>query len=332
MKTSDRLEAYYPFDSDVLGRVEETADWQNRLSFSELATRYGVTGPQRIRPFYDNRTVEYFQLTPEGRNPEDRDVRVYHAPFGTTADKNMAMRAFRLLGAEPSKPLVVVGNPAAPGLRSGGYRRKDLSAIWNGDLRPAVRPAVKLLEYKDVNQADFIGFSFGADAAATAAQIAKDHGITANHVVATESVAVVNRNLLQLGHDFYQAVDRVDEAVKRSSSPPLFEARDDADVGDARYMLGVVRASNLALAHSLSLPLFENRVIDALNAQPELRVSVSWGDRSELAPFEVTSSLAERLQHNYGQRVGAMMLRGMDHAGGDDIDLHAAIVLQGLKV
>jgi hypothetical protein len=61
-------------------------------------------------------------------------------------------------------------------------------------------------------------------------------------------------------------------------------------------------------------------------------VSVSYGDNSELVPTDAIEGILEDVSRSeYGSRVSAMKIRGMHHAAVDDIDLHAAIMMQGLR-
>lgn len=332
MSTSERLQQFYDFDQDILARVEQVAHDQRQKSFAQLADQYGIAkGAQWTYPFFDERAVDFYYFKPK-QDFDETKLRVYRAPMANPADTNMAMRAIRLFAADPSEPLMVLGNPAAIGLRKHRILRQNLKTVWNGDLAPAVEPAVEYIQHLGVKRADFIGYSYGAEASPVEAAVAKSRDIVAERGVWIEPAAVVQRSLVRLALSFGSTGgDKLKDAVERTGSEALNEARDIANVGMVRWGLGMLRASNLAIAHSMTMPRFVVRAEQALAAQPTLKATVGWGEQSELAVDENMQQVIERLEDHYAARVGHMALRGMNHAGGDDIDLHAAMVLQGLR-
>lgn len=97
---------------------------------------------------------------------------------------------------------------------------------------------------------------------------------------------------------------------------------------------GLFRASNAAIGNALAHDGFATRVRDALSTHPELKVTVAWGTVSELVPNDTVEDALDSLRNldpQIGSRVSRMALEGMHHAGADDIDLHVAMVSQGLK-
>jgi len=77
---------------------------------------------------------------------------------------------------------------------------------------------------------------------------------------------------------------------------------------------------------------FAQRASAALRNQPDLRMTVGWGSESEMCPDLTLQKMTNglRAQHG-GLRVLSMRLQGMHHSGMDDLDLHAAMMLEGLK-
>lgn len=336
MTTAERLQQFYDFDDDILESVSQVAHDQRNKSFAQLADQYKVAGgPRWTYPFYDERAVDYYYFGPrrgELAGGDPTTVRLYHAPMATPADTNMAMRAIRLYAADPSVPLMVVGNPAAVGLRKNRIRRQELKTVWQGNLTPLAEPVIEHLASCGVSSADFIGYSYGAEISPIEAATAKKYGITAKRGVWLEPSAVISRTLLQLGAAFAgTGGQKLTDAVARVESQALYEARQQADVGLRRWGLGLLRASNLAIAHAITTSSFVGRAERALFAQPDLQVTVGWGDRSELAEPTEMLRIVQQLRDHNAPRVGSIVLRGMNHAGGDDIDLHTAMVLQGLR-
>ncbi len=340
MSTAERLLDYYDFDETVVQAVSEAAERQNQKSFMELADEYGLSDgaeplaqfkTQRERPFFDSiRWLEYIDLVPKHDYDEAR-ARLLFTPMGIPVDESIAMRAIRMFEADPSERLMVVGSPARLGNNANILRLGDMYPVSRGDLRHAVGPALRQLQHDDVYSLTTLGYSYGAETAATAAAEASKFGIAACRGVWVEPPAVVNRSVRQLLSQFRHAGHRLDEYVTAPQSRPLIEARELADKGFMRYAGGMGRLSNMAIATTLSKDTFEPRVRSALKAQQELDVTIAWGTASEITPHERMVRMVEDLQGEFPLRVGALAVEGMHHAGGDDIDLHAAIMLQGMR-
>ena len=120
--------------------------------------------------------------------------------------------------------------------------------------------------------------------------------------------------------------------VKASNSDVLLEARQLSDHGFIRYALGYFDSTNVAILRCLTGQGIAQRVLDALRLQPELRAVIAWGTASELTPHNVMQRVAGELEHSeFGQRVSTLVIVGMGHNSCEDINFHAAIVLQGLR-
>jgi hypothetical protein len=336
----DRYRPEYstPFPDDILERVDEVAERQNRNSFPELAEQFGIAeGPHVVPGKGAYKAFEILTLKPED-DYDNSHARIYHLPMSLSIDPNMTMRMLRLFEADPSSQLVLTGNPSSAGHRFGKLRFQDMQQVWDGDLTPAVDPLLGYLRRSGVETTDELGFSYGADKAATSAARAEAHDIAVERGVWVESAAAFNRGaglrgLARLGIDFMSSGDKLEEYVELCDSPPLNEARELSDVGMPRYLLGLARASNIAIANSLAHAGFERRVRLALTAQPALRATLAWGTKSELTDDGVMSRLQRNTRQDFGhERVKSFSVNGMHHAGGDDIDLHAAIMLQGLEL
>lgn len=337
MTSVEQLQSFYPFSADVLNRVNEVAEFQNRYSFSQLADHYGISnGPEIVPASETHKAYEVLTLRPkDDYDPEE--ARVYHLPVACPIDPNMTMRGLRTFEADPSKQLVMVGNPGAVGLRYGKLRFEDMHRVWSGDLTPVVDPLLSYMSKLGIKRTEELGFSYGADTAAASSSRAEAHDISVSQGVYMESAAAVRRGpglvgAAGLGIDFMSAADELENYVSDTNSPPLNEARELSDVGLTRYLLGLTRPSNICIANALAHNGFEGRVRSALARQPDMRATIVWGTASELTDDtsmrEVVSSLRQTFDP---ERVGSMAINGMHHAGGDQIDLHAAIVLQALS-
>lgn len=336
MNIPERLQTFYDFDSEVVEAVTKAAADQAKLSFSELADKYGVgNGPEVIPSTRDYRSFEVLTITPKGEYDET-EARIYHLPINLTVDPGMAMRGIRMFAADPTKQLILTGNPSAVGHPHNRLKFSGIKQVWHGDITPTVDPLLTYLGRRGIRKIANIGYSYGADKAAVASSQSplQRIPITTTQGVFMESVAVDERSLLQLAKDFSAAEPELNVYVAASESPALDQAREASDTGFARYALGLLRASNLAIAMALTKPTFVGRVTNALMQNPGMRAAIARGTASEIDPKHALSPAVDDLKRSVlvGGQVSELVLRGMHHAGGDDINLHAAIVMQGLRL
>ncbi|HUA12956.1 MAG TPA: hypothetical protein VL989_00430 [Candidatus Sulfotelmatobacter sp.] len=337
MTSKEQLEQFYPFDEAVIDQVRQTAAWQNRMHFSQLADYYDIgDGPEVVPAADDHKAFQVLTIKPGGDYDHEQAM-VYHLPMSLPIDQNMTMRMLRLFGADESRQLIVAGNPSAAGQKYGKLRFRDLRKVWGGDLSPTVDPLLKYLIEKGISRTDQVGFSYGADKAAAASARAVDHDIAVERGVWMETAASRDYGpgiigLARLGIRFMSAADELDNYVESCDSQPLMEAREFADVGLTRYLAGLARASNLAIGNALAHGGFRSRTERAMIAQPEMHTTLVWGTNSELVNYSRMLGMTITLRRKFGEeRIDSMIMEGMHHAGGDQIDLHAAIVLQALR-
>ncbi len=333
MNTAERLQGYYAFEEGVLEAVAACAEREHDASYQDLAKAYGIGDrPDTSWPLEDDNSIQYWHIAPR-TDYDNSKVRVYFAPMGNPADENMAMRGMRLFGADPSVPLMIAGNPA--GIKNGGatIERAHHADLRNGDFRAAVDPVLAHLAHNKVTRIETIGFSYGADLAAEAATQAERFDILAESGVWMEPASVATRGLWHLASDFRRSEAPLEGYIAQTDSPALVEAREKSaeHMGFVRWAGGLLTHTNRSIAKGIAKGNYIHRVRSALDAQPELSATVAWGELSELSTPTKLNLVVQKLQQSYGGRLHGMELRGMHHAGGDDIDLHAAIVLQGLR-
>lgn len=336
MSLEQRLQEFHPFSAEVLSAVSDAASAQKDLSFRELAGMHGLSDgllthvdPVTQKPF------SFFTIKPLKPDYDYTKARVYYTPMAIPADESMAMRSIRLFAADPTTPLYVYGAPGAVGNRAGTMPLRHLPAVGRGDFGAAVMPSLRHLHVSGVRTAVFIGFSYGADranaAAAAAVGITDHERIDASNGVFMEPVGIKYQSLFGLTQNFAKSGSQLEAYVDASQSPALTEARDIADTGFTRYVLGLGRITNLAIARGLTAGTFSETTDRALNAQPEMQVTLISGGNSEITPTLDVHYDVEQLKRIYANRIGMLVMRNMHHAGGDDINLHAAMVLQGLQ-
>lgn len=332
MNTSERLAAHAAFDEEVLGRVQETAEMQNRLSFRDLTRSYGVeSGPQRVPIGDDGRYLEVLEFTPK----DDHDhgyARVYNMSMGNTINPALTMNLMRLFGSDPTSRLVMVGNPSVPGHAGGTVSASEAyEMVKDSTLRPVARPVIQYLAAAGITRSAQLGFSYGVDKAAVVSGMAPDYNHEIDKGVFVEPVSVVAHGVRRLMARFGASNKEMPGYIKRTDSPPYYEARStDSLLGLLGYGAGLARATNVAIVPVLARGGYEQRLRGALKANPDAVFTTAWGSSSELTIDEAATQMCERVEADEPNARHFRVL-GMHHAGGDDIDLHTAIMLQGLK-
>ena len=338
MKTESvqkRLQNYGAFDAEVVDAVAAAAVSQGAYSFGELASLYDIgDGPSRVFPLGAKKPLDMIHISARVRCGADLQdptrARVLFSPFGVDASPSMAMRAIRLYAADPSEQLIVVGNPSIPGRGVGKVALESLSEMWRGDLRPMVEPTLAYLNESGVTDVTFLGYSGGGDLSAAAAKHALTYDVETENAVIAESAGMHRRWPTSLAGLFLLSGTQMKKYVQAAESPQLLEARSRAGGNLALYAAGLLRATNLAMARAISRGGLSAHLSTALADQPNMRATIAYGSVSELVDTLDVRKQIRDLQTDYPGRVGALPVYGMHHAGGDDINLHAAIMLQGM--
>lgn len=318
MTTAEKLTQYYPFSEETLAAVEDTAERQNRYSFRELADQLGIDNAH-IRTNIDGKAVEYLHIQPG--DPASDAVRVLFSPMGNGLRENIVMRAMRLAEADNPEHLFVIGSPAHIGNPNNLLTRRERVAVAGGHFEPLSYPILDVLSRRQIQRVDALGYSLGATAAQGLVLAASDYGIETDKAVFAEPANTQERSLFRLLKDFAASGKELDQYVQQSESTPLNEAIDAAR-DDIRFFAGLARLSNVAIARGLAKNTFDADNDLILNGQPNVQITSVFAEHSTLAKLGKEDDL----------RIGRIMLRGAHHAAGDDIDLHAAIMLQGLEL
>ncbi len=323
-----RLKEYYPgFDQKVVDTVADVAQQQRSSSWEQIKSEL----PDNTVFSTEDSSIELLDIVPKDYD----ETWVYHLPMGNPLADHMQLRVATLAAAKTDKRIIAIGNPSGPSQGVGKLPAASLRTVWSGNLRPTIDPVMRYLGSQQIEQATHIGFSYGAEKAATASQYAEKYDQHVPSGLFMEPVAIKQRGLLELGRDFNSTAAALEGYVKASASGPVEEAGKRAaekSHGLVGYGLGLLRMSNIAIAHALTKEGFENRVDNGLTSQAEMRAHLVWGTESELATHGLMIELAGRLQSKFGVgRVSTMEMVGQKHAMGDDVFLHTAMVLQNLN-
>lgn len=334
---SQRLRSFYEFDEDVLAVVEDVANHQRRMDFGALDSIL----PDN-QTFYPSSGIAAEIMDTGQKGATDRTL-IYHLPMGVGLDENQRARLATLSASLPTTRIVAAGNPGPPGQRSGVLSWREIPSVFRGDLRATVEPILQYTRSQGLTLVTHAGCSFAADKAPTAAIHSSKYDQLVEQVISIEPTSVENRKFLDLealgvidlGLDFRSTREAQASYVEATNSSAFFEARRLSDIrarGMTGYELGLFRLSNIASANALAKAYFEDRMTQALEANPEMRSDTTWGTASELAINGLVVAIIQRLVNRFGaDRVSGTPMEGLKHAACDDIFLHAATVLQSLK-
>lgn len=330
--TVERLNGYYDFNEAISTKVGAVAEMQAGLSYEEYLAASGIAEPFIFNPD-GGKPVRILDIRPSVDFDESK-ARVMHLAMGNDVDPNQIYQAATVFSADPDTRLIAVGNPAAPGLGYGKLSFADSGLVAKGDLRPVIDPVMKYVEREGITDVEHVGFSYGASRVPVAMKYAAHYEHQADGV-AIDPADVKDRGfklkaMLSLAADFGSTAGPLEDYVQASGIPAFLEARKHSP-NLVMYSLGILRASNLAIASALAGDYYQKRATDALEAQPDRKLHTFWGSESELAIDGLLQQITTNLQDRFGERAPATRLIGQKHNMVNDIHLQAALVLHGSR-
>lgn len=332
MSEIDYLKSYYPFDDEVMAKIEEVAHDQQGLTWPEYARQKTIPELKKFNP-KQGKAIEILDICPT----DYASVQVYHMPMGCLLDANTILHVVTLAEASPDTRVVSVSNPGQPGSGSGKLGPAGIVKVWNGDLRPVVGPTLEYLHTEAIERANHAGASYGAEKTAASAQHAEQYDHMVPWAVMIEPTAVSDgRGLIGTGRAFMSTGKHAkaygDRVVELAGSG-VFKSAQLHKKSELGYGLGIVgRLSNIAIGKAMGRAGFEGRINQAMAASSEMKSTISWGTDSELAINGLVLAITDKLRARYGQgRVKTMILEGQTHAINVDPLLNAALILQGNK-
>jgi hypothetical protein len=327
MSMPERLRGYYPFNDNIIGRVAEVTDQLRSFPDYEKLfdyVRIGEPQPHFIDGYLPSQIIDV------RRSDEDPEKTIIaHLAMAQPLDPNQLYMIAVLGITFPEYRIIAAGNPSEPGYKAGRLKHRQRKQTSQGDFGPTVIPVLDYVANRaKIEQAVHLGDSLGADLAATAAGM---DFLRATQLVATEPVTVVSRSTIQLGRDFSECDQALKDYVHANELNTYLEARKHS-VGGNRYIAGLFRLTNIAMARGLTKPYFLTRMHTAMSTQPGMRSTVVWGGKSELAIDENVQEIVSQLQEAYGaDTVKSIRIPEGRHAMTADLALRSAIMLQAIN-
>lgn len=141
--------------------------------------------------------------------------------------------------------------------------------------------------------------------------------------------------MFNFGKRFMSTGQQLQYYIDQANSKPLYEAfGKNSQLKQVDYGLGVaLRPTNVAASLVLAHGGYNERLSAATKANPDGHMMTVWGTKSELVNNTLALDMCQGLAEEYGAlRIGHLIMNGMYHVGPDDIDLHAAIIMEGQRV
>ncbi len=327
--TYDRIEAYYPFDHEVIERAHLVADKQLHYG-TDYQAYFNDLGLPEAKLVYGEGTYpfEIMDINPESADPTH--ARIIDSPMDNPLDPNNIYQAATLFAMDPTVRTIAVGSPSAKGYGNGVLGRAGRREVANGNLRSVVDPVLRYMNKEGVTNTEHIGFSWGAEKAVAAGQFADKYDQQVETIVATEPAAVKRRLLPALAFAFARTDKALPGYVNENSNPAFVAARKDG-ASKLAMGLGLGRLTNIAIGRAIARGTFETRVNDAFEKQPQMMLNVIWGTESELALDGCMKAIVANLRQLHGDYIRAICIKGQKHNMVNDLALQAAIVAQSLK-
>lgn len=326
MNTIERMQGYHPFPAEITEVIDHVAQIQQRYDYVHLFRGLGINDPIIYNPKH-SKPVEVLDIIPKG-DYDGGYAQVLHLPHGNDLGANMVYHAATIYAADPSKRTIAFANPSLPGSKSGLLSHSDRKKVVSGNLRPTIDPVIEYLSDKKIDSVRHIGWSLGADKAVAAAQFADNEVV---QTISIEPASVKKRGLIELLNDFKKTADHLDRYVDVTELKAFKEAREAGGGSMARYVVGLMRLSNIAIGRALASDGFETRASAALEQNPEMKLTNIWGSESELAVDGITQAITCRLAKSYGPRVRGTRIEGQFHNMTNDVHLLAALVLNSQR-
>ncbi len=327
-----RLQEYHDFSDETLAAVSEAAGTLRDLeTWPQIGCEIKkMSGQTQHYPPTQGNPIEVFDIMP--KDP-DQTV-IYHLPMGNGVDPNMQTRLLTLAKVLPNTRIIAAGNPSVPASDSGILDRRDRQDVRTGNFEPAVSPVLEYSAKSGAEKVIQVGFSYGADKGIVATRVSEAYDLLTTNAILMEPASIRKRGRVALALAFMSTEKHLQEYVDQTDWAGYEDARELAaeQSGNlAGYVLGLLRASNIAIGSGIAKGRFENFAVRAALSNPELALDVIWGTESELSTDTAMRESAVFINGMVPDaKVRFTPIEGQYHAMGDDVFLHAALVHDAL--
>jgi len=324
--TKTRLEAYRIFSArtieDIAQGAKKQATYETSYAFFDAV---GIVTPQLFVD-KDGQGVPVLDIPAAGK---EKGTIVIHLPMANPLDANQLYHIATVKATNPAYRIIAFGNPSGEPFF---YKEQNLS-FWkrfrigtNREVRPLVAAELEYLEAHVTSDIHHVGYSYGAHKALIESSYVKSH--TVKSLILIEPVAHP-RGIKQLIEDFQRTFEPMGGYVNRTHLKTYFDARAEA-ARTKHHKNALKRPINIAIGFMMSRLDFIPLVKKIVSQQPQLKVTIAWGGKSELGNDAHVGTSLHQLSHDNPGRIYPLQLKDDTHAFANDIHLYAAIIHEAL--
>lgn len=336
MSEIDRLQTYYPFNTDTLETVAEVAErfhsyasWNQLYDDFQSDSSHAHLNEVTFSPHYGN-PIKIIDI-----EPTDQDnTLIYHFPLGNTINGLAKATLITLSSTLPNTRIIASDDSSGSSADSGNLLSRQRHEVAKGVFRSTIDPILAYVHKKQINQATQIGLSFGVDKAISAGLLAGCFDIESKNVTLINPVSTKPRTKAQLGADFFASTKNQDISSGLAEYSAFNGCAKQTKCKNMQFggqILKLINPTNLAIAQGIMTGKFQPRLVELLRLNPNTNTTVIWGTESQLALDGLMQTIIGQIKEVANNQVTAMPIQKQSHSMSNDIFLHSALVYESLK-
>jgi pimeloyl-ACP methyl ester carboxylesterase len=277
---------------------------------AELADRKTVTDPETEQAF------GYVELN---RDAEPSNTLVCFLAYSIDTEHEGTKYELEQIALQSGQRLVAFENPST-GL-SDKLTTEQKDALKEGDWSVVAKGMLGAMKAQGLTEVDLEGSSMGARTAMAVAAHAAEFGIKVKNLVLIEPPGLTERSWGGLVRRFLvnEGMVNAPQYVKTVHDERGLESLDspiDALKNFVKLLKTDVRGNAVAYPKGLGQETALEDLIQALETQPDMKMTMLSGGASEIAPRDDVNETYQVLDENYPGRAGLVLLPGDTHALG----------------
>ncbi len=275
------------------------------------------------------------KFSPDGQER----VLVFLPPYNNAVEEGSTNYRIQELARQLEMPTLAIDHPNVGGSDKITDQQKE--AMKGGDGYKVIAEAeLRVMKELGIKEIDLVGQSMGAFTAAEIARAASEYGIKVKNLVMIESPGVEDVSLPELAKRFMLIESKYLRLYQSAPyDPRMREASGlDKSIVESQWDLvswgaSVFKNSGIKYAEMMQKKVLPGFLKEALDKNPDLKVTVLNGTISAVSPAEANKQMVEELkQEGHGDRVRHMTLPGEPHTALENAKRFAAtakLVLSG---
>ncbi len=247
-------------------------------------------------------------------------VSIVNTPFSVSLDWNQVLYAHYVLAKSINQPMIAFENPGYGGSDSLSIAQR--TALWRGEFKPVTDTMSDIIQSMGVKSVNAIGYSMGADLAASFAANANKYHINVERLFVMESPRVVPQSVGKLALNFWRETPNLKFAWTHPADPVLRSI--------VKLDFGLPKGLT-TYGPALYKGGFEQDVCQALETQPDMALIIGASGASKVSPKHATTLLYRRISSSYPQHSSRLIIMpGETHSYGDSVQRYSHLVKMAL--